>query len=75
VEKLNPDQVGGTQSSAFNADTFATELYNDQRFRGRDWNTAEGDIRSTFERRYPGGKWEQFKDAVRSGYDRMRAKV
>jgi len=80
VEKLNPDQVGSLQSgggggSAFDADTFAGEFARNDRYRGRDWTAVESDARRSFEQRYPQGKWEQFKDSIRSGYDRLRAKV
>jgi len=71
VEKLNPNQTGST----FNADTFAAEIARDQRYRGRDWSSIETDARTSFEQRYPQSKWEQFKDSIRSGYDRLRAKV
>lgn len=71
IEKLNPDDDRGR---AF-ADEFAAELYRDQRYAGRDWVTIEPDARRTFEQRYPGGKWEQFKDSISRGYQRLKAKV
>jgi uncharacterized protein (TIGR02271 family) len=71
------EQTGSThpgQSSAFVADTFATQLANDQRFRGRDWTTVEPEARKTYEQRYGSG-WERFKDEVRRSWDRVRSKV
>jgi len=68
VQGANP---GDTQVS----DRFAQELAADERYRGCDWNTMEPEARKTFEQRYPGNKWEQFKDAVHRGYDKVRQKV
>jgi uncharacterized protein (TIGR02271 family) len=40
-------------------------------YRGRQWNDVESDLRSTWESRNAGGAstWEQFKGAVRHGWD------
>jgi uncharacterized protein (TIGR02271 family) len=68
VEKLNPD-------NAQMSERFVSELSNDPACRGRDWNDIESHARTTFERKYPQSRWDQFKDSIRSGYQRMRAKV
>jgi len=73
VEKLNPDQSRGSTHVA--PETFAAELARDDRYRGRDWATCEPEFRRTFEQRYPGSKWEQFKDAIHRGYEKVRQKV
>jgi uncharacterized protein (TIGR02271 family) len=62
------------QSSAFAADTFASQLASDQRFHGRDWKTVEPDVRKTYEQRYGSG-WERFKDEIHRSWDRVRSKV
>jgi len=72
VEKLQPGQAG---AQADWTDEFVTTLSNDQRYRGRDWNTIETDARSSFEQRYPGRKWDQVKDQIRRGYDKVRSRV
>jgi hypothetical protein len=40
------------------------------RYRGRDWNDIEPELRTDWERRYPDGGWERFKAAVRRGWER-----
>jgi uncharacterized protein (TIGR02271 family) len=57
------------------ADRFAQELAQDQRFRGSDWKSVEPEARRSFEQRYPGSKWDQFRDAIYQGYQRVRQKV
>jgi len=65
---------GQTQGEEF-VDSFATQLAGDSRFHGRDWNTFEPEARKNFEQRYPGNKWQQFKDAIHRSWDRARSKV
>ena len=46
------------------------------RYRGRAWSDIEPELRSDFERRYPGGgAWERFKSAVRRGWERTTEAV
>jgi len=66
VQKVGPDDI---------ADGFVNEIARDQRYQGRDWTSLEPEFQRTFESRYPGSKWEQVKDAVHRGYDKVRAKV
>jgi Domain of unknown function (DUF2382) len=68
TEKLNPDTQRMT-------DTFVGEICRDQRFQNRNWDEVEPQARATFEQRYPGSRWEQFKDSIRRGYEKMRAKA
>ena len=75
VEKLNPNQQPGSSVATVNADEFAKEIACDVRYKGRDWTTVETDARTAFERRYPQSRWEQFKDSIRSGYDRAKASL
>ena len=48
---------------------------NAETYRGRDWDTAESDMRRDWERSNPGGDWERFKSAVRRGWERFTSKV
>ena len=40
-------------------------------YRGRQWDEVEPGLRSDWERQHPGSAWENFKAAVRHGWDRM----
>jgi uncharacterized protein (TIGR02271 family) len=66
---------GGTYEDYAPAYTYGSEMRSSERYRGRDWSDAESDLRSDWERRYPGesgaSSWERFKAAVRHGWDRM----
>jgi hypothetical protein len=53
---------------------YGTEMRDSDKYRGRDWSTAESDLRSDWDTRYGGtaeSTWERFKAAVRHGWDRM----
>jgi uncharacterized protein (TIGR02271 family) len=66
---------GAAAAGEFREDTFVNELAADQRFRGRDWTTVEPEARKSFESRYPGRTWDQVKESIHRGYDKMRSKV
>jgi uncharacterized protein (TIGR02271 family) len=53
---------------------YGYDLSTNERYRGRNWADIETDIRSGWETQRP-GTWERFKDAIRYGWDRMRARV
>lgn len=48
---------------------FATRFFADNRYKGRNWDEVEPDARRSFEQTHP-GKWNEFRDAIRSRYDR-----
>lgn len=52
---------------------FGSTYANDQRYRDRDWSVAESDLRRDWETRGH-GKWEDFKDSIRYGWDRVRGR-
>ena len=52
---------------------FATRFFADNRYKGRKWDEVEPDARRSFEQSYP-GKWNEFRDAIRSRYDRDTSK-
>ena len=52
---------------------FGTTYANDQRYAGRDWNDVEADLRNDWSTRGH-GKWEDFKDSVRYGWDKIRGR-
>jgi stress response protein YsnF len=45
----------------------------DDRYRNRDWQAIEPDVRRDWETRGV-GPWEKFKDSIRYGWDRVRAR-
>jgi len=64
-------------STGANYDTYAPSyeygyhMASDDRYRGRNWEDVESDLRSDYERRYPNSRWEQMKDSVRYGWNKM----
>jgi hypothetical protein len=54
---------------------YGYELANNQQYRGRDWNEIESNVRRDWERQHPTDPWEDFKDAVRYGWQRVREGV
>jgi uncharacterized protein (TIGR02271 family) len=43
----------------------------DDRWRGRSWSEVEPELRSDYERRYPGSAWERMKDSIRYGWNKV----
>ncbi len=64
----------GDYESVKPAYRFGAHMASQPEYRGRDWSMVEGDARRRFEERNP-GRWEELKDAVRHGYERMRSKT
>jgi stress response protein YsnF len=52
---------------------FGSQYASDNRYRGRDWSHVEGDLRGDWETRGH-GRWEDFKDSIRYGWDRVRGR-
>ena len=53
---------------------YGYDLGTNERYRGRDWTALEADARRDWEARQP-GTWERFKDAIRYGWDKVRARI
>jgi Domain of unknown function (DUF2382) len=53
---------------------YGYELGMNERYRGRDWAALETDARRDWEARHP-STWERFKDAIRYGWDKVRART
>jgi len=49
-------------------------LANDARYRGRNWNEIESDVRRDWESQKQ-GPWENFKDSIRYSWDQVRGKA
>jgi len=52
---------------------FGSEYASRDQYRNRDWDSVEPDIRTSWENR-GSGAWENFKDAIRHGWDVVRGK-
>lgn len=44
-------------------------------YKNRNWSDAERDVRMEWERSHPDNAWENFKDAVREGFNRARSAI
>jgi uncharacterized protein (TIGR02271 family) len=53
---------------------YGYELGTNERYHGRDWAALEADARRDWEARHP-NTWERFKDAIRYGWDKVRART
>jgi uncharacterized protein (TIGR02271 family) len=53
---------------------YGSTVASDTRFSGRDWNTIEPDVRRDWEVNHRGTAWENFKDAVRHGWENVRGR-
>jgi uncharacterized protein (TIGR02271 family) len=52
---------------------YGYELATDPRYRGRDWAAIETDSRRDWEQRHQ-GTWEEFKEAIRYGWEKVRGR-
>lgn len=63
--------TGGTAFDEYSpAYRYGFNLFNEQRYRGKDWNAIEPDVRLDWERQYPDSSWDRFKDSIRYAWDR-----
>jgi hypothetical protein len=53
---------------------YGSRMAADERYRGREWNTVEYDLRRDYEKSNPGSTWERMKDSVRYGWDKVTGK-
>lgn len=65
--------AGGSYDEYRPAYSYGSEMARNEQYRGRSWDAVETDLRSDWDRRYPGepSTWEKMKSAVRRGWDRM----
>lgn len=65
--------AGGSYDEYRPAYSYGSEMARNDQYRGRSWDAVETDLRSDWDRRYPGEQstWEKMKSAVRRGWDRM----
>jgi len=53
---------------------YGYELGTNERYRGREWAALEAEARRDWEARHP-STWERFKDAIRYGWNKVRART
>jgi hypothetical protein len=68
-------RAGREQSYAHEApaDRYGYDLATDPRYAGRDWSAIEAEARRGWEARHQ-GSWEEFKGAIRYGWDKVRGR-
>lgn len=62
---------GGAYETYEPAYEYGYQSASEDRWRGRSWSEVEPELRSDYERRYPGSAWERMKDSVRYGWDKV----
>jgi hypothetical protein len=68
----NYSSLGGSYDDYAPAYRFGSEMRRNEKYRDRDWSDIEHSLRSDWEARNPGAStWEQFKAAVRHGWDKI----
>ena len=63
--------MGGSYDDYAPAYRYGSTLGSDNRYKGRSWDEIETSARSDWQTRYPNSSWENFKAAVRHGWERV----
>jgi hypothetical protein len=50
---------------------YGYDLGNNTWYQGKDWATIEPEVRRDWERRHPESAWENFKDAIQHGWNKV----
>lgn len=65
----------GMQFSSYQpAYHYGAEIANDNRYQGRQWREIEPQVRRDWESRHQDSAWDDFKDAVQHGWDKVRGR-
>ncbi|KGF82912.1 hypothetical protein IA69_04050 [Massilia sp. JS1662] len=68
----NYSSLGGSYDDYAPAYRYGSDMRRDAKYRNRDWDDVESDLRTDWETRNPGtSTWEKFKAAVRHGWDKI----
>ena len=67
----NYASAGGRYEDYAPAYSYGSTMAGSTQYRGRAWNDVEPTLRSDWETRNPGSTWENFKAAVRHGWDKV----
>jgi len=63
--------TGGTYDTYAPSYEYGYRMASDQRYRGRSWDEVERDLQADYTRQHPGGSWDQMKDSVRYGWNKV----
>lgn len=68
--QTNYANLGGRYEDYAPAYDFGARASSDQLYQSRSWDQIEPELRSDWEKRYPGSAWERFKDSIRHAFSR-----
>lgn len=54
---------------------YGYDMASDPRFKGRQFDEVEADLRNGYGQRYPNSTWERMKDAIRYGWNKVTGKT
>lgn len=63
--------TGGQYETYAPSYEYGHRMASDNRYSGKRWEDVETTLRSDYERQYPNSKWEQMKDSVRYGWNKV----
>ncbi len=69
--QTNFGSSGGRYEDYAPAYSYGSSLAGNERYRDRNWNEVEPQVRSDWESSHPGSTWDKVKDAVRYGAERV----
>lgn len=67
--------TGETYEAHAPAYRYGYEMANDSRYRGRDFDEVEPNLRTEFARREPDSTWERIKESVRYGWNKVTGRT
>lgn len=69
VDQLDRDRATDTANGP--GYQYGYTAASDERYRNRSWAESETALRDDYSRRYPGSTWDEVKDSVRRGWDKV----
>jgi uncharacterized protein (TIGR02271 family) len=70
--QTNYSSLGGSYDDYAPAYSYGSEMRSNDKYRNRDWNDVESDLRTDWESRNTGAStWDKMKAAVRRGWDKV----
>ena len=66
---------GGDYTTYGPAYNYGYQMASDPRYKGRNFDEVESDLRTDYGRRYPNQTWEKMKDSIRYGWNRLTGRT